>query len=175
VAQIGGEGRAVQFAPDQGSCPRPVPDSALQDRRLEDKAMVESNQTGLWPNLYAPFRTMQGKLAEWLSPASDASSSENAYRITMELPGVPEDAIELTVDGGVLTVTGEKADSREEQGDTWFFSEREYGAFRRSFRLPGDAVAEKAEAHVADGVLEISVPRKGPEDTKGQKIAVKRK
>lgn len=135
--------------------------------------MVETNQTGLWPNLYAPLRNLQHRVAEWLSPASDASSDESAYRIRVELPGVPEDAIDLTVDQGVMTVSGEKSESREQEGETWYFSEREWGSFRRSFRLPGDADADKAEAHVKDGVLEISVPRRAPESGGGKKIAVK--
>lgn len=137
--------------------------------------MVESSQTGsLWPQIYAPFRGLGNKLSDWLSPMSDASSDEAAYRITMELPGVTEDAIELHVDQGVLTVSGEKKAEREEKGDTWYFSEREYGAFRRSFRLPGDAEADKAEARIVDGVLTVTVPRKAPDAAKGKKIDVKK-
>ncbi|MGP6088521.1 Hsp20/alpha crystallin family protein [Antarctobacter jejuensis] len=137
--------------------------------------MVETNQTGLWPNLYAPFRNLQSRVADWLSPASDASSDEAAYRIRVELPGVPEEAIDLSVDQGVLTVSGEKNETREEKGDTWYFSEREWGSFRRSFRLPGDADADRAEAHVKDGVLEITVPRRSPDSAGGKKIAVKKR
>ena len=137
--------------------------------------MVESSQTGLWPNLYAPLRGLGTRLSEWLTPASDASSDDAAYRITMELPGVPEDAIELTVDQGMLTVSGEKSESREDKGDTWYFSERQFGAFRRSFRLPGDADAPRAEAHVKDGVLEITVPRKAPDTGEARRIEVRKK
>ncbi len=137
--------------------------------------MVETNQPGLWPNLYAPLRGLGTRLSEWLSPASDASSDDAAYRITMELPGVSEDAIDLTVDQGMLTVSGEKSESREDKGDTWYFSERQFGSFRRSFRLPGDADADKAEAHVKDGVLEVTVPRKKPDSGESRKIEVKKK
>ncbi|MBW4984604.1 Hsp20/alpha crystallin family protein [Mameliella sp. CS4] len=137
--------------------------------------MVESNQTGLMPNLYAPFRHIQNKLADWLTPASDASSDDAAYRIRIELPGVAEDVIDLTVDQGVLTVSGEKSETREDKGDTWYFSEREFGSFRRSFRLPGDADADKAEAHVLNGVLEITVPRRAPDSGGGKKIEVKKR
>ncbi|MBN9889599.1 Hsp20/alpha crystallin family protein [Salipiger abyssi] len=136
--------------------------------------MVETTQTGLWPHLYAPLKGLSTKLSEWLSPASDASSNDNAYRISVELPGVPEDAVELTVDDGVLTVIGEKSETREDKGDTWYFSEREYGAFRRSFRLPGDADAGRAEAQMKDGVLQVTVPRKAPETGKAKRIAVTR-
>lgn len=137
--------------------------------------MVETNQSrNLWPNLYSPFRQIGTRLSEWLSPASDASSDENAYRISVELPGVPEDGIDLSVDAGVLSVSGEKSSEREEKGDTWFFSEREYGSFRRSFRLPPDADEDKVEAHLKDGVLEITVPRRAPQETGGRKISVKK-
>ena len=98
--------------------------------------MVETTQTGLWPHLYAPLKGLSTKISDWLSPASDASSDDGAYRISVELPGVPEEAVELRVDDGVLSVTGEKTATREDRGETWYFSEREYGAFRRSFRLP---------------------------------------
>lgn len=127
------------------------------------------------PNLYAPFRHIQNKLADWLTPASDASSDDAAYRIRIELPGVAEDAIDLSVEQGVMTVSGEKTETREDKGDTWYFSEREFGSFRRSFRLPGDADADRAEAHVANGVLEITVPRRAPDSGGGKKIEVKKR
>lgn len=67
--------------------------------------MIDSPQTGaLWPSLYEPFRNFGSRLAEWVSPASDASTDDAAYRITMEPPGVSEDDIELTVDERVVTI-----------------------------------------------------------------------
>lgn len=122
------------------------------------------------PGLYAPFRHIQSKLADWLTPASEASSGGAAYRTGIELPGVAVDAIDLTV-----TVSGEKPGSREDKGGAWFFSEREFGSFRRSFRLPGDADADKAEAHVLNGVLEITVPRRAADGGGGKKIEVKKR
>jgi HSP20 family protein len=135
--------------------------------------MVETNQTGaFWPNLYEPFRKFGSKITEWLSPASEASSDDAAYRISIELPGVSEADVELQTSDNTLTVTGEKTDSREEKGDTWYFTERQYGAFRRTFRLPSDALADQAEATMKDGVLEVTVPRRIVEERKGQKIKI---
>lgn len=135
--------------------------------------MVETNQTGaFWPNLYEPFRKFGSKITEWLSPASEASSDDAAYRISIELPGVSEADVELQTSDNTLTVTGEKTDSREEKGDTWYFTERQYGAFRRTFRLPSDALADQAEATMKDGVLVVTVPRRTVEERKGQKIKI---
>ena len=56
--------------------------------------MVEKSHTaGLWPSLYEPLRHFGSRVADWLAPASDAKADEAAYRITMELPGVAEDAV----------------------------------------------------------------------------------
>ena len=127
--------------------------------------MVEKTEhTGLWPSLYDPLRAFGARVADWLSPAAEASGSKEAYDISVELPGVSEKDIELTVDNGAVTICGEKKTQVEKQGDTWFFSERQYGAFRRSFRLPEDADGAQASASMKDGVLHVTVPKKTPEE-----------
>ncbi|TDK41102.1 Hsp20/alpha crystallin family protein [Antarcticimicrobium luteum] len=138
--------------------------------------MVEkTDHAGLWPSLYDPLRALGTRLADWLSPATEASSNDTAYDISMELPGVSEDDIELTVEDGVVTVRGEKKTQQEKKGDTWYFSERQYGAFRRSFRLPEDADGDKAGARMVDGVLHVTVPKRSLEATKeARKINIAR-
>lgn len=137
--------------------------------------MVEKTDTGgLWPSLYEPFRNFGSRLADWVTPASDASTDDKAYHITLELPGVSEGDIELTVEDTTLVITGEKRTEREEEGDTWFFSERQYGSFRRSFRMPGDADLEKVEADLKDGVLTITVPRRTEPEKAARKVQVKK-
>lgn len=137
--------------------------------------MVEKTHVaGFWPQLYEPLRNFGTRVADWLAPASDASSDEGAYRITMELPGVEEKDIDVSVHEGVLSIKGEKTASREQKGETWFFSERQYGSFSRSFRLPADADGDKIEAHLKDGVLSVSVPRRHTVAPEGRKVAIKR-
>lgn len=137
--------------------------------------MVEkSHVAGFWPQLYEPFRNFGARVADWLAPASDASGDEAAYRITMELPGVEEKDIDLSVHDGVVTIKGEKTASREEKGETWFFSERQYGSFSRSFRLPADADGDRIEAHLKDGVLSVTIPRHSGAAASGRKVEIKR-
>jgi HSP20 family protein len=137
--------------------------------------MVEkSHVAGFWPQLYEPLRNFGTRVADWLAPASDASSDEAAYRITMELPGVEEKDIDLSVHDGVISIKGEKTATREEKGETWFFTERQYGSFSRSFRLPPDADGEKVEAHLKDGVLSVTIPRRDSAAPEGRKVAIKR-
>lgn len=132
--------------------------------------MVEkTEQGGLWPSLYDPLRAMGARLADWLSPATEASGGAEAYDIAMELPGVPEEDIDLSIEDGVVTIRGEKKTGTEKSGDTWYFSERQYGAFRRSFRLPADADGANASASMKNGVLHVKVPKLAPEKTETAK------
>ncbi len=136
--------------------------------------MVEKSLTsGFWPTLYEPFRTFGTRLAEWVAPAAEASEKDGAYTIAMELPGVEEKDVEITVDDGIVTVKGEKKTSREEKGETWYFSERQFGAFSRSFRLPTDADEGAVKADLVGGVLTVSVKKKSPDKiNKTKKVAI---
>lgn len=136
--------------------------------------MVEKSQTGFWPSVYEPMRNFGQRVADLVAPASDASSNANAYNISIELPGVAEKDIDVSVHDGVVTVTGEKTHEREEKGDTWFFSERQYGSFSRTFRLPTDADGDKIEAHLKDGVLTLSVPKRDSAVGEAKKVAIQK-
>lgn len=138
---------------------------------MVEKTPATSN---FWPSMYEPFRHLGARLSEWLAPASEASSDAKTYRIAVELPGVDEKDIDITVDDGMVTVNGEKKESREEKGETWYFSERQYGSFSRSFRLPADADAGKISADLKDGVLTLTVARAAPEVGKVRKVPIGR-
>ena len=136
--------------------------------------MVEKSHTaGWWPQLYEPLRGLGEKIADWVAPRSEASAVQDCYEISLELPGVEADDIAVSVEDGQLTVKGEKRFEREEQGRTYFFSEREYGAFQRSFRLPADAHAEDITADFKNGVLVLTVPKAGPPKERAKRIEIR--
>ena len=135
--------------------------------------MVEKSHTsGLWPSLADPFRNFGSRLAEWVAPASEASGNDNSYHISIELPGVEEKDITLSAENGVVSLKGEKKTEREEKGETWFFSERQYGSFSRSFRLPPDADEEKVKADLKHGVLTITVPKMTEEPKSNRQVKI---
>lgn len=138
--------------------------------------MVEKSHTsGFWPSLYEPLRNFGDRLSEWVAPAAEASGVKEGYRITVELPGVAEKDVQLAVHEGLVTLTGEKRTGHEEQGETWYFSERQYGSFSRSFRLPPDADEARVEARMKDGVLTVTVPRKAPAaDQASHRVEIRR-
>ena len=129
--------------------------------------------TDWWPSIYAPLLGRVGqKLADWLAPRADAAATEDCYEINVELPGVSADNVDVSIDENMLTVKGEKHHAHEVAGRSYFFSEREYGAFQRSFRLPTDAQADKITASFKDGILTVRVPKAGPPPETSRKIKV---
>lgn len=136
--------------------------------------MVEkTHSAGLWPTLADPFRAFGARVADWVAPASEASTNGNDYTITVELPGVEEKDVTLSAHDGMVTLKGEKKTEREEKGETWFFSERQYGSFSRTFRLPPDADEDKVAAELKNGVLTVRVPKRTSEPPADRKVKIK--
>jgi HSP20 family protein len=137
--------------------------------------MVEKSHTaGLWPNLYEPLRTFGQRVADWFAPRSDASAMEEYYEINVELPGVKPEDVEVAVHDNSLIVRGEKRFEREEKGRTYFFSEREYGAFQRTFRLPADADSDKIDATYSDGILCLKVAKQRASTEASKTVSIRR-
>ncbi len=135
--------------------------------------MVEKSQAPGWlPDFFEPFRNAGQHIADWFSPRSDAAAAEDGYRIALELPGVSKDDIDIELHDGVLTVKGEKKSEHTEEKAGYFFTERQYGRFQRSFRLPADAATDGIAARFEDGVLRVTVPKHAPAAPKAQKIEI---
>lgn len=136
--------------------------------------MVERTQTGGWmPSLYEPIKKASQKIAEWFAPRSDAAVTPVAYEIEMELPGVQPEHIDIQVQDGMLVVTGEKRFEHTDEGRSYLFSEREYGAFQRAFRIPPDADQEAIDAQFRNGILTLRLPKARAAEGPVRKIAVR--
>ena len=100
-------------------------------------------------------------------PAIDISERRDAYRVTVEIPGIKAGEVDITMANGLLTIYGERRAAPEATGEKIHRSERGYGAFHRTLALPSSYVdAGRTEASVRDGVLEILVPKAAePQDT----------
>jgi HSP20 family protein len=109
-------------------------------------------------------------VAEW-SPLVDITEDDKEYLIKAELPEVKKEDVKVTVENGVLTITGERKFEKEEKGKKYHRVERAYGNFVRSFSLPDDADANKVNAEFKDGVLKVRVTKS--ESAKPKQIEVK--
>jgi HSP20 family protein len=137
--------------------------------------MVEKSHTaGWWPDLYEPLRNIGQRVADWFAPRSDASALEDFYEINVELPGVKTEDVDVSIEDNSLVVRGEKRFEHEETGRTYFFSEREYGAFQRTFRLPPDVDSDKIDAEFRDGILRLKIAKRASSQVAGRKIDVRK-
>jgi HSP20 family protein len=106
----------------------------------------------------------------WL-PAIDVKESEDRFEVTMDLPGLEPDQVEVMFEDQILTVRGTREFSEEGDTERYHRIERSYGSFARSVRLPHTADAGKIEATFDKGVLTFEVPKR--EEAKPRAIEVK--
>jgi HSP20 family protein len=104
-------------------------------------------------------------------PAVDIKEEENQFVIQADVPGIDPKDIEITMEGGVLTIKGERTSEKEEEKEGYRRVERAHGTFYRRFALPDTANADKIEATGKDGVLEIVLPKH--EKVQPRRITVK--
>ncbi|MGQ9724907.1 MAG: Hsp20/alpha crystallin family protein, partial [Tepidimonas sp.] len=91
----------------------------------------------------------------------DIAESDQAYTLSAELPGVNKDAIHVTVENNVVTLSAEvRQEDVKREGEKVLHSERYYGAISRSFALPGDVDETNASARYENGVLTLTLPKK---------------
>ena len=131
--------------------------------REEMDKMFERFEHGFprWPTL---FRQGNGIVV----PELDVRENSTSITVEAELPGVDEKEVSVTLANGVLTIKGEKKQSKEQKGEDFFRSERSYGAFERSLRLPDTIDEAKVDAKFDKGVLTITAAKK-PEAVKAER------
>ena len=109
--------------------------------------------------------------ADW-APTVDIEESDNFYLIRADVPGVDKKDINVHMDKGVLSITGEKHEAKETgKGTKRHRTERYSGSFARRFTLPGSIKADKIDASYKDGVLSLMIPK--AEEAKPKSIDIK--
>jgi HSP20 family protein len=106
-----------------------------------------------------------GVTGDW-TPAFDVSETEKDLVVEAEVPGMGKEDVTVTFADGLLTVKGEKKIEKEEKKENYHLTERCFGAFSRTMRLPENVDVEKADATYKNGVLRISLPKTVEKETK---------
>jgi HSP20 family protein len=138
------------------------------DLHKEIERVFDDFERDLWP-----FPRLGG-VAAGIVPSVDITEENMAYKVTAELPGLSEKDIEVQVSDGMLTIKGEKQESREEKKKGYHLSEREYGSFQRSFEMPRGVDREKIDAALKDGVLTVTLPKTAEAQKKEKSIPVQK-
>lgn len=92
-------------------------------------------------------------------PRTDIIERNDNYLITAEMPGMAKDSFKVEIENNVLSIHGKKYSQEKGNGEQQYRSEREYGNYRRSFRLGDEIDTEKISAKYDSGVLEIVLPK----------------
>ncbi|WP_250658223.1 Hsp20/alpha crystallin family protein [Alkalimarinus coralli] len=109
-----------------------------------------------------------------LKPNINIESDSKNYTISLEVPGVDEDAVELEVSNDTLVIKGEKKQEKEDKNKEYHRMERTYGKFQRVLSLPEDASQDDIKADFKNGVLTINIPRKEVAKTNVRHIDIKK-
>ncbi|MBQ5471355.1 MAG: Hsp20/alpha crystallin family protein [Treponema sp.] len=103
------------------------------------------------------------------TPKVDVTESNNAYNLSMDLPGRTENDVDIQIDHNTLTISSKKEDVKEKEKEEkkeaknetkWLIRERYVSSFSRSFTLPDDVDTENVSAEFKNGILSVTMPRK---------------
>ncbi|TDT41729.1 HSP20 family molecular chaperone IbpA [Halospina denitrificans] len=124
---------------------------------------------------FDPFASM-GMPSLWGTDSelgrADLSETDEGYELQLDLPGMKKDDIQVDLTDGLLTVSGERSDEREDERKGYYFSERSYGSVRRSFRVPNSVKLEDVKAQFSDGVLTLTMPKTEEAQKNARKIEI---
>jgi HSP20 family protein len=99
-----------------------------------------------------------GSSAMW-APQTDLMETDDAFQLRLDVPGMSKDDIDINLQNGTLTVSGERTSERTDEGEEYVRVERAFGTFHRTFSLPDAVDEENIQATYENGVLSIHVPK----------------
>jgi len=112
---------------------------------------------------------LASEAGQWV-PTVDIRETDDALLVQAELPGIEKKNVRLEVKNGMLTISGERRYEKDVKEENVHRVERAYGKFSRSFSLPTNVDADKVDATMKDGVLEVRLPKR--ESAKPKAIAI---
>ncbi|WP_020674583.1 Hsp20/alpha crystallin family protein [Geopsychrobacter electrodiphilus] len=115
--------------------------------------------------------TTTGDVARNWAPRVDIAETSKEFLIKAEIPEVKKEDVKVNLENGVLTISGERKQEKEESGKRFHRVERQYGSFTRSFTLPDNVDQSKVEATFKDGMLNIAIEK--TEAARPKKIEIK--
>ena len=133
---------------------------------VRELSSLQNDMNRLFNTFFDTPTAGNGPVRRWI-PAMDLVETEDHFVLKADLP---EEDVNIDVEGDVLTVSGERNAEHEDKREGYVRVERSYGSFRRSLTLPEGVDADAVTASFDRGVLEISIPK--PEQRKPRRVAI---
>jgi HSP20 family protein len=115
---------------------------------------------------------LRGMEMEEVNPSMDIFEEGDKIVVKAEMPGIKKEDVEVTVTDHTMRITGEKKREEKVEKKNYYWEERSYGSFSRSFQLPSEVQTDKAEAKFKDGILEVRIPKTEEAKSKEKKVKV---
>ena len=154
--------------------PRKRGDITVNQEEEHPLNLFERDMNRMFDEFFSGFGLAPAWERDWstFSPQVDIVDSEKEIKVSVELPGLDEKDIDVSLSRDVLTISGEKRQEKEDKGKNYYRMERSYGSFKRAIPIPCEVKTEDIDATFKNGVLSIVLP-KTTEGQCCQKIAVK--
>ena len=148
-------------------------------RRHEIEAPRKRPAAHLWSEIDDLFERFVGEkgglglaTTKKFQPAFDFSETDSEFIIKAEVPGIDPHDVDISLSGDLLTIKGEKKEEKEESGDGFRRTERSFGSFSRTIRLPGEVREEGVKAEYKHGVLDLRLPKAESAKRRSVKIPI---
>ena len=162
---------------------------AAENARKSEKRGIEPYRRG---GMLTPFSRMEEMFEEFLSrpfsrmmwpsqkfieaaeqaPSVDIFEEGNSIVVKSDLPGMSKEDIEVNLTDDTITLSGEKKEEEKVEKKNFYYHERAYGSFSRTFTLPAEVQSDKAKASFKNGVLEVRIPKSEEARRKEKKIKI---
>lgn len=139
-------------------------------RNRNELSTLRNQMDDLFSSFFRGLDTPFSWLGERAWPAIDVAEKDDAILVRAEVPGCKPEDIDVSVCGNTLTLSGEKKESHEANGEGYYHMESTWGSFRREVSLPAEVDSNKIQAVVKDGVLSVTLPK--AEKSKAVKVKV---
>ncbi|MEX0936504.1 MAG: Hsp20/alpha crystallin family protein [Pirellulales bacterium] len=144
------------------------PTVPLTERFPRSFAGLGRQMENLMERYFGPEEEWWG--VEAFTPTTNLAETDSEYEVTLDLPGMRPEDVNVELQNGNLVVSGERKEEKEETKRTFHRVERSYGSFRRTIPLPGTVDEGKVDASFRDGVLKIRLPK--TEEAKPRQIKI---
>lgn len=168
----------AKVQPESAQPPAPGARDFFGSLHHEIERVFEDFDKGMWglPSRWRGLRmepVWRPKMPFAMTPSVDICEKDDMYEVTADLPGLDEKNVEVALSGDMLTIKGQREEKKEEKKKDYYVSERQFGAFERSFHIPDEVETGKIEAKFKNGVLTVSLPKKPGAIKAEKKIGIK--
>ncbi len=153
----------------------PVPVSCLNEQILPPFYNFQRESGNMYQSFYHCLPNLTVSYSNLnINPLVDIVEDENNFKVEVEMPGVDEKDIKVSISDNILTITAYKETSSKDEGKSYVIREIGYGSYERNIQLPENADLDQAESSFKKGMLWVTLPKKVINKSKARELEIKK-